>query len=583
MPPQRQPDLAPPSSLFEAVRDRGATLRDRYRGDPEGLAERLGLKLPRKPVQVMKELGVYDPARHGPDVPGLRDLVIDVCMKRTRNAVAVGPRGGGKSQGVSFIEFYLWIIELYDALNLGGSELQANNVYEYLLSYLDSDPYWSTLLKGDPKVSETWTKDDAWIRVLTASSKSVRSPHAGGWKRRAQRWAGGLLVIDEEAEADRDIVESALPTVNTARPSVNVRCSTFHNVGGTFEEVVDNHEEMGYDMYRWDALDIAEPCGCPGGAAECHAEEKCFREDHVDEYFDPESGEIKQKLIHRAYCGGRMKYAEGWMPKDEIFSIWKRWRRNHSRFEVEMMGSRPGTSGHVIKDRAAYLRNKLDLTPISLYKPGFPIEICVDWGTVAAGLTVWQDQSDATVDADGKRHPFDKHVLLHADLIEEAGLTQIIAKILEYWNRYPEARTVAADIGGGGNYLNPHLREEHRIPCRDVNFGEEKEGAVAAWNIFNESDAVMYFTDHTEFDTQIRNWKRKNGKIAKGDDHLMDSSVCYFARFIEQLGLQNVKAVTRSFSSEVGGPSQPIVKESSGAVATRGRRVTLVRAIGRRR
>lgn len=535
--PQREPQLQGPDAFLDALRpDAAETIRSRWRDDPLGLAEHLGLLLPKKPVQVMQELGIYDPEQHGPIVPGLRDLVEDVCTLEVRSAVAVGPRGGGKSQGVSYIEFFLWMIREFDALNLGGSELQANNVYEYLLAYIAWEPEFEQMLMGPPTRSETHLLTKSWIRVLTASQKSVRSPHAGGWRtvngQRIER--GGLLVIDEEAEADPDIVGAALPTINTARPSVNVRCSTFHNEGGSFAEVVDNAKDMGYKTYRWDIFDVCERCDC---IDVCQSPEPCFREDHTEDFIDPDNGELKKRLIHKAYCGGRAMYASGWIPMSEILTLWRRMMRNHSTWEVEAMGSRPGSSGHVIKDQFKFDNNFAEERGEQLYIPGFPIDITVDWGAVKAGVTVWQYQ-----------HP-NKHVLLHADEISDAGLTEILGIIIGYWIRYPEAQEVACDIGGGGNYLNPHLREEEGLPVRDCNFAEMKESAAAVWNIFNETNLLVYPSDAEVFKHQGKNWKRANGRIQKGNDHLMDASLCYFAKFAEELGVNHLRVAPKSFTT----------------------------------
>lgn len=529
------------SGFLGALRNTGRNLKERYKGRPLELAERFGIKLPEKPVLVMIRLGVLTEEeaieRFGPVEPGLRELVEDVCSLEEKNAVAVANRGGGKSYGVSFIEFYLWMVLDFDALNLGGSELQADQVYQYLLGYIESDPFWLTLIRGDPQRERTFKENDAWVRVLTASQKSVRSPHAGGLRKGLVR--GGVLVIDEEAEAEKDIVEAALPTINTARPSVNVRCSTFHNLEGSFQEVVDNHAEMGYKLYRWDIFDVCEPCDCVDG---CESEEPCFREDHIEHYLDPETGEESERLVHKAYCGGRAKYASGWIPMSEIVTLWKRMRRNHSRWEVEAMGSRPSTAGFVIKDLLKHAENTTERSGMELYVPGAPVTICVDWGTGAAGVGVWQEQ------------PFGKHALLAADLLIDNNETQIFGAILGYAHQFQaELREIAADIGGGGNYFNKKLREEHRLPCRDVNFNTEKEAAVAAWNIFNEGGDLEMPAEFHEFHHQVRNWKRrKDGTIKKGDDHLCDMSVCYFSKFIEQLGLSRVRVMPVGFS--------PIVK-----------------------
>lgn len=570
--PQRAPQAPEgPQAYLRALRDPGRNLKERYRNDPLALAERLGLKLPKKPVLVMIELGVLSEEqateKYGEVRPGLREMVLDVCEGRERSVVAVANRGGGKSFGVSFIEFFLWMILDYDALNLGGSELQADQVYQYLLGYIESDPFWLTLLKGDPMKERTYTKEDSWVRVLTASQKSVRSPHAGGFRKGKMR--GGVLVIDEEAEASKDIVESALPTINTARPSVSVRCSTFHNLEGSFQEVVDHHEEMGYRLYRWDIFDVAERCDC---VDECQSSEKCFREDHFEDYLDPETDEIAQKLVHRAYCGGRAMYADGWIPMEEIETLWKRMRRNHNRWEVEAMGSRPSSAGFVVNDLNRFAENVVDTPANQLYMKGANLGIYVDWGTVAGGIEVWQTQVGG------------RHVLLECDLMIDNNRTIMLGKILEYVAKYKrDLIEVACDIGGGGNYMNESLRSEHRLPVRDVNFQEEKEAAVAAINVFNDHGDLVIPAQFEDFHHQIRNWKRKNGRIQKGDDHLCDTAVCYFSRFIEELGLQGIRIAPRTFSPNpdvVDHTMMPRVVGGSKSNRPPARRLPMVRSFG---
>lgn len=575
MPQQKRAPAGPeePGAFLRAIRDPGRNLKFRFKGNPLGLADRFGLLVPEKPAQVMQKLGIYDEEYYGPIEPGLRELIEDVCLLEVQDAAAVGPRGGGKSQGVSFIEFYLWMIEDFEALNFGGSEQQAGNVYTYLTNYIDSDPFWRSLLSGEPMISESKTVEGSWIKVLTASTKSVRSPHAGGFRQvrgeRVQR--GGLLVIDEEAEADPELVSTVLPTVNTALPSVTVRCSTFHNAEGSFADLVDNHKVMGYKLYKWDIFDVCSGCDCTGGAKDCQNEEKCFREDHYEDYTDPDTGQVEKRLLHKAYCGGRAKYARGWVPILEIEKNWRRWKRSHAKFEVELMGNRPGSAGYVIKDRQKFAQCITEKPAESFYLPGSPVTICVDWGTVAAGLEVWQEL------------PMDTHVLLHADLVEEAGTTEIFGRIIAYWNRYiNEVVEIAADIGGGGNYNNPALREEHRLIVRDVNFAEEKEAGAAAWNIYNEALKIIIPAEHEAFIHQTRNWKRRNGRIVKGNDHMPDTAICYFSKFVNRLGLVGIRVLPRSFRTNPSEEQQAAERRAreEGRVAIASGRAPLARGLG---
>lgn len=569
--PKQTSTVLPVDSFRKALRNQASSLKDQYKNDPIGLAERLGLRLPKKPVAVMVELELLTEEeaieRYGPNCldPGLRELVEDVCSGKETSAAVVGPRGGGKSQGVSFIEFKLTFLDNFDALNLGGSELQADQVYQYLLAYIESDPYWKDLIKGEAMRERTNLLDGNWIRVLAASQKSTRSPHAGGGggKRR-----GGILVIDEEAEADDGIVDSALPTINTAVPSVNVRSSTFHNNVGSFADLIENHEQMGYTLYQWDIFDVAERCKTCVNV--CQSEEKCFREDHIEKVVDPDTGKEEDKLIHKAYCGGKALYADGWIPMLEIHKLWRRMNRAHETWEVEAMGSRPSSAGYVIKDQIKHAKNVTKHSGSELYLPGGPISICVDWGTVAAGVEVWQAQFGSKIN----------HVLLHADQVEQAGIDVILGKIFMYRSMYLDDFTeVAADIGGGGNYLNKELREKHRIACRDVNFNMEKEAAAAAWNVLSEHGQLVLPSEHEVFHKQVKRWRRNSqGHIIKGNDHLCDAAICYFAKFIDEMGLTNIRIIPRSFSS--AGLSAPPEDDRGEAHQPATGRVAVIRSFG---
>lgn len=542
--------VQPPDVYIAALRDKGRTLRAKYRGKPFDLAARLGIKLPEKPVVKMIRIGVLTEEeaveKYGPIEPGIRELVEDLCLFKEDSAVAVATRGGGKSQSASFVEFYLVFVEGFDALNLGGSEFQAQQVYAYLVNYIESDPFWKTLIKtGEPQQERTDLKDGNWIQILAASSKSTRSRHAGGG---GGKQRGGFLAIDEEAEAEPEHVNAALSTINTADPSVNLRCSTFHKAVGTFKELVDKHKEMGYKLYKWTIFDVAKPCDCPLDKVGCQSEEKCFREDHVEKFIDPETGREEERVIHKSYCGGVAKYSDGWIPMKTILATWRRMGRNHAQWEVEAMGSRPTTAGFVIKDPTWHAKNTTTESPAELYREGFPLSVLVDWGATAAGLEVWQEQ----VLPSGK----ERHVLLECDQVEEAGVNQIVGAVMGYVNKYRNSFIeVAADIGGGGNYLNPYLRDMG-IQVRDVNFNQEKEAGVAAWNILNEGGKLVIPAEFVLFHEQVGQWRRnKAGKIDKGNDHLCDAAICYFSKFIERMGLSHIRIVPVVFSANGSSPT----------------------------
>src|SRR5205085_4119737 len=125
--------------------------------------------------------------------------------------------------------------------------------------------------------------------------------------------------------------------------------------------------------------------------------------------------------------GGRAMYASGWVPVVEIEKIWQRCNRNHIFFEIEQMGSRPSSYGYVVRDKLKYAVNRVEEPPHSFYVPAAPVSICVDWGTNAAGIVVWQALWFDTMV---------KHLLLEAEQIEGSGILDITSKIQEFVNKY---------------------------------------------------------------------------------------------------------------------------------------------------
>ncbi len=280
-----------------AVLDKEGDAIEQWRGKPIELAEKLGIVVAKKPFHTMKALGLYD----GPIEPGQRELIEDVCLGKTRNAAVLACRGGGKSLTVAFIEMYMFLFEGFDCINLGGTKKQAESVYNHIKNFLANPELKLESFCEDIHSEKITGLNGSWIRLLAASEKAIRSPHAGGRKIDG-RMAGGMLVIDEESKADPNMVVDALPMINTGNPQVTIRLSTFDEATGTFADLIKNHIEYGFKLYKWDAMDICTPCDCKTEGTECGSREPCFRNDHFEEVINENTGLPERKLQHRAYC-----------------------------------------------------------------------------------------------------------------------------------------------------------------------------------------------------------------------------------------------------------------------------------------
>jgi hypothetical protein len=488
--------------------------RQYYRGKPLLLAEEAyGIYFPPKPID--------------DGVPGIRELIEDVCLMRVTRAVGKAPRGGGKSFGCAFCEWYHNYFNNFDWINLGGAEKQAKAVYNYIEGFVNSHHQIASYYPKGTLMTNTENMSGAWISVLAASPTSIRSPHAGGinigditarlegeetgFKYLGGSRRGGGLTIDEECEADPNIVRDATPMVDTADPSIILRISTFHKLEGTFEELIDNHEEMGYKLYSWDSFDICQPC--------THDCDSCLQDFREDIYIsDVNTG--NQVLKHKAYCGGKAKLSQGWMSISEIKQQFREHNFDCAWFETEMMGWRPATSGHVIKDQYKFVNSCVVDDDQVEHMPGCQCVITIDWGMKGeCCVQVWQIQPGAVV------------ALLEDDhYIHGEPENFIYESVYGLGTRY-KTNEVWADSSHPycNNTLMTHPR--YRMDVREVNFRQEKELGAGAFNAWVDLDRVKVPKKFNVFIKQVRNWKRKTGKIQKGDDHGCDAAICFFLRF----------------------------------------------------
>lgn len=536
--------------------------------------------LPVKPEVRMRKLGLL-PRKHKV-TPGIRTLVKDICTLKILRAAVQGPRGGGKSQGCSYCEFYLNAVKDFECLNMGGSEQQAFAVYRYLTRYIKSHPFWMSHYKLIQQ-SRTESKNDAWIAVLTASSRSIRSPHAGGKRpdlsagmsteqiqnmdpmeleeyleshEIPMRDVGGCLVFDEEVEAEPEIVKGVIPTVNTARPSVIMRLSTFHRTDGTYGELIDNHEKMGYKLYKWDIFDVAEQCthdcnDCPGGPD--------FSQDVFHTVLNEATGKEEVQLKHPAYCGvkkvdgtweGKAHYSDGWVPMEEIFQAWRESNFDTDWFEVEYMGWKPSQSGKVFKD--AYMLEK-SWQPTH-YMSGHPCTITVDWGLKSeCCVQVWQEQAGGV------------KACLECNTYTQARDTFIYEVIKAFGIQY-NTRDVRGD--SSHPFCNANLANDprYRMNVVEVFFQTEKEAAAGAWNNYVERNLCRMDPRFKQMHDRLKNWSRgPDGKIKKGDDHEGDAGLCFFSKFAEGNVMQSKRALPmRSWSAAARGHNAGIPRTVSG-------------------
>lgn len=374
---------------------------------------------------------------------------------------------------------------------MAGSETQALTLYSYILEWLELPETEESVDRL--RRSELVGINGNRIVAKTASARSIRGLHLGRGKR------GALLIIDEEAEAEEDVVRAARYTVRTADPALILRASTYHKLTGSFARLVEDHNSQGYELYRWDSFDVAKPC--PYECKSCPVNE--FRE---------------------RYCKGKAKDSQGWIDIDEIVGEWR--DTNRETFEVEVMGMRPASAGCVIEpeaiDRAVVKEGEVREDVCYGYGGCYGI----DWGF--AGMT-----AVVVLGLSG-----DNVYVLHTEAFHRQGVDAIVSRLKELRERFG-LREVYADFSHP--FENSRLRDEGfavwgRPPAGGasapssetlgVPFVSFKEEGVSILSYLFEKGRIRIPERHTTLIRQLRTWRRDaQGHIVKKDDHFPDALI----------------------------------------------------------
>jgi len=417
--------------------------------------------------------------------PAFEKLFTDLYSLDVTKAVVLAPRGGGKTFGAAMLAAAFFLFKDFDVGIVAGSETQALTLFSYISEWLELTETDS--LVESMKRNELKGIHGNRIVARTASARSIRGLHLGRGKR------GALLVIDEEAEADEDVVRAARYIVRTASPGVILRSSTYHKLTGSFARLVADHRSQGYELYRWDSFDIARPC--PYECKSCP----------VNEFYS-------------RYCKGKARQSEGWIGIDEIAGEW----RDSSReaFEVEVMGMRPASAGCVISPEALEQAIVKSDESVVDAKQG----MCyggIDWGFAGMTAVVVLGISGDVV-----------HIL-HTEAFHRQGIDVIVARLKELRERFG-LREVYAD--SSHPFENSRLRDEgfavwgrasaNASETLGVPFVSFKEEGVSILSYLFEKGRIRIPDSNTTLLRQFRTWRRDAyGHIVKKDDHFPDALI----------------------------------------------------------
>lgn len=447
----------------------------------------------------------------------LRAIFADIWTGRSGpNVIMKAPRGGGKSRMLGSLGFALFYFRNLSVVDMGGALAQAKVVYNYFTSIIYSNQMILDTLPKDPMMEHTTGVNNNYFACVAASPKAVRGPHPD------------VLMADEVCETPDELIDSALPMVDTSATPLRILTSTFHKVFGIFQETWDRADELGYKRYSWDIFDVV----------------KTF---DVSIWDDPELNRYipdLQKL--KELSKGRNGDPEGWIPIKNIINAWRS-KRSLDWFLTEYMGERPSAAGLVVEpedvDRAVF-DNKKEIG--YNYVKGSETVGGLDWGF--SSMTAW---------VAFMRHADDVKVEIELRTYSQTPSAEIISDVCDDVATY-EIKYIYAD--SAGKFENAALQMElnkRRLQCRviEVVFGKEKDNMLGNYRAHFQRGKMRIPKDH-----QVSLWQHKRyryipgtNKVHKKDDHIPDATQCALQHW--QLGKE--KGNMQDFSM-TGGEATPI-------------------------
>lgn len=447
----------------------------------------------------------------------LRHIFAEIWTGRAGpNIIMKAPRGGGKSKMLGSLGFCLFFFRGLKVIDMGGALAQAKVVYNYFTAIIFSNPLILKSLPKDPMMEFTVGSDDNYFSCVAASPKAVRGPHPD------------VLMADEVCETPDELIDSALPMVDTSQTPIRILTSTFHKVFGIFQEIWDRADELGYKRYSWDIFDVVKT-------------------------FDPSIWDDKELNRYisdfdklKALAKGRTGDPDGWIPIQNIINAWRS-KRSLDWFLTEYMGERPSASGLVIKPEdidVATFDNEKEIE--YNFIKGAEVVGGLDWGF--SSMTAWvplMNHKDAVKVQVGLR--------TYSQTESEEIIKDICDDVAYFGIHY-----IYAD--SAGKFENAALQKElntRRLSCKviEVVFSKEKETMLGNYRAHFERAKMRIPKIYTTAIWQHKRYRYIPGtnKVQKKDDHIPDATQCA----LQHWPLGQSKGDIKDFSM-TGGEAKPI-------------------------
>jgi hypothetical protein len=179
------------------------------------------------------------------------EFFADVFYERYPQIIGMACRTGGKSLGVAGLNVAEMALKpRCGIVSLAGNFEQAKRGYGYVVEMFREDPGLQSKLSGPPLIRRTDLKNGSHLEILTASERSVHSPHVP------------KLRIDEVDLVQSEIYQGALsiPISQHGVKSGIAMTSTRFKAYGMMFTLVEEAPDRGIAVRAWCIREILKRC-----------------------------------------------------------------------------------------------------------------------------------------------------------------------------------------------------------------------------------------------------------------------------------------------------------------------------------
>ena len=314
-------------------------------------------------------------------------------FNRVTNALALGPRGGGKTLLMSIAEWMMACRQPTWIFHCAGIEEQARRGYAYLATYKDM-PHFKGFLT-DSLMSQTRWANGSLVEVHSATMNQVSGAHPD------------CKVADEvEKWPSLQVLETFLG-MGTKEGAQTAFISTRERAVGLMQKLIEEAPRRGIKIYQWNIFDIKQRCP------------ECLKADCE---------------LYETECQGRYKDSDGHRSRKNIIDKYLSLSRDV--WEAQFLCLRPGAQGLCFPDFVDVPGDPehSNVTESAEFDPAWGVFLAMDDNVAMPRCGLY-----CQLTSDGHIHVFD--VYYEAGRLHDRSVADIMARLAEL-GKFPEVAIV---------------------------------------------------------------------------------------------------------------------------------------------